>query len=423
MRLYGWLILSLILDPLISSNITFGATITSTSASNDNLFVQWSTSDPEQIDIIKWNPTGLTGNEPNLTNAGTNPFVPGDCNGSVVEYFGNSYAPPDPQDGGRVLVGAGTTGTRVAGPDHRVNINSSSTDCVPISAEVPVKTTYKFWQAGASINRIKVDRVFTFTTPFSNDFRPYIPRLFPYSDFSQVLHPNVSGTNLVTESVFDCPFGCIVTDWDGNNAAISWFTIHNPSSGQGLIVRRTPSTFPIALWIDNDDASSTNASSVLALQPSGHFTGRAEEEEFLCFYDSTTWTPSLRLPPGCLPPKNADDLVTFVPLASTYRTSSAPADCPSGFVGQFSFEARLTVKNSSPPISDLAVQVKNLTNGNLLHNADGGDGGVGSTLAVFEKNGYSDGILSRGEFVDVNFSICLKDNKPFTFFVDVLGMP
>jgi hypothetical protein len=382
------------------------------------LFVQWSASDPEQIDIIKWNPTGLTGSEPNLTKT----FVPGGCNSGDVENFGNSWAPPDPQVGGKVLLGAGTTGTRVAGPDHKVIISSSSTGCIPISAEVPVKTTYKFWHGGAPINRMKVDRVFTFTTPFSNDFRPYIPRLFPVSDFSQVLHPNVSGTNLVTESVLDCPFGCIVTDWDGNNTAISWFAIHNPSSGHGLIVRRTPSTFPIALWIDYDGGSSTNASSVLALQPSGRFTGRVEEEEFLCFYDSTTWTPSLRLPPGCLPPKNVDDLVTFVPIASTYQTSSASADCPSGFVVQFSFDARLTVKNSSPPISDLVVQVKNLTNGNLLHNADGGNGGVGSTLAVFEKNGYSDGTLSPGESVDVHFSICLKEKKAFSFFVDVLGL-
>jgi hypothetical protein len=117
-----------------------------------------------------------------------------------------------------------------------------------------------------------------------------------------------------------------------------------------------------------------------------------------------------------------NDLVTFVPLASTYRTTADSTGCPSGFVGTFSFDAWLTNKTSSPPLSDLAVQVKTLTNGNLLQNADGGNGGVGSTLTVPKKNGYSDGTLSSGELVDVHFSICLKTNKPFTFFVDVLGM-
>ena len=117
-----------------------------------------------------------------------------------------------------------------------------------------------------------------------------------------------------------------------------------------------------------------------------------------------------------------NDLVTFVPLASSYRTTADPTGCPSGFVGTFGFDARLTSKNSSPPLSDLAVQVKTLTNGNLLQNADGGNGGVGSTLTVPKTHGYADGTLSHGESVDVHFSICLKARKPFSFFVDVLGM-
>jgi hypothetical protein len=117
-----------------------------------------------------------------------------------------------------------------------------------------------------------------------------------------------------------------------------------------------------------------------------------------------------------------NDLVTLAPLASTYRTSADPTGCPSGFVGTFSFDARLTTKTSSPPLSDLAVQVKTLTNGNLLQNADGGNGGVGSMLTVPKTSGYADGTLSPGESVEVHFSICLKAKKPFSFFVDVLGM-
>jgi hypothetical protein len=116
-----------------------------------------------------------------------------------------------------------------------------------------------------------------------------------------------------------------------------------------------------------------------------------------------------------------NDLVTFVPLAPTYRTTADPTGCPSGFVGKFSFDAQLTSKNSSPPLSDLAVQVKTLTNGNLLHNADGGNGGVGSLSTVPKQSGYADGTLTPGESVDVQFSICLKDRKPFSFVVDVLA--
>ncbi|MGE0469387.1 MAG: hypothetical protein AB7L09_10130 [Nitrospira sp.] len=117
-----------------------------------------------------------------------------------------------------------------------------------------------------------------------------------------------------------------------------------------------------------------------------------------------------------------NDLVTFEPLASTYRTTSDSTGCPSGFVGKFGFDARLTNENSSPPLSDLAVKVKTLSNGNLLQNADGGNGGAGSTLTVPKQSGYADGILSPEESVVVHFSICLKAKKPFTFFVDMLGM-
>jgi len=116
-----------------------------------------------------------------------------------------------------------------------------------------------------------------------------------------------------------------------------------------------------------------------------------------------------------------NDLVTLVPVPSTYRTTADPTGCPSGFVGTFSFDAWLTNKTNSPPLSDLAMQVKTLTNGNLLQNADGGNGGVGSTLTVLKQHGYADGTLSRNEFVDVHFNICLKARTPFSFFVDVLG--
>jgi hypothetical protein len=120
-------------------------------------------------------------------------------------------------------------------------------------------------------------------------------------------------------------------------------------------------------------------------------------------------------------PAVVNALVSFDPLESTFMTTADTTGCPAEFVGKFSFDARLTNKSSSPPLSDLMVQVATLTNRNLLQNADGGPGGAGAMLTVPPKDGFADGVLSPEEFVDVPFVICLKEDKPFSFFVDVLG--
>ena len=120
-------------------------------------------------------------------------------------------------------------------------------------------------------------------------------------------------------------------------------------------------------------------------------------------------------------PGIVNDLVRFVRDRSTYVTTTDTTDCPSGFVGKFSFDAKLTNKGSSPPLTDLVVLVKTLTNGNLLHNADGGHGGEGATMTIPLTDAYADGVLSPGESVDVTFIICLTESKSFGFIVDVLG--
>ena len=73
-----------------------------------------------------------------------------------------------------------------------------------------------------------------------------------------------------------------------------------------------------------------------------------------------------------IPSRIVNELVTFVPIESTFNSSLNTAACPSGFIGEFSFSARLTDKESSPSISKLVANVTTLTNGNLLRNADGG---------------------------------------------------
>jgi len=117
-----------------------------------------------------------------------------------------------------------------------------------------------------------------------------------------------------------------------------------------------------------------------------------------------------------------NDRVTFVPLRPTFASTRDTTGCPSGFVGKFSFDARLTNISEDSSLSDLMVEVANITNGNLLQNADGGAGGVGAMLTAPKMGAYSDGVLSPGEFVDVPFVICLQMRTRFEFFVDVLGI-
>jgi hypothetical protein len=253
--------------------------------STSNFFIDWSETNPEEIVDIRWR------GSPNLTNTASNP----NCAGNL-EYFGNSWVSENEGTDAFFfgsLVGWGTTGTWDTPNSKKVDVASISSGCFG-SADVPVTTKYHFFDSGPAANRIKVQRQFAFGgTPYPHDIRPYIPRLYPRDSFTQVLHPNGTGTSLMTETTVGCDFGCIVTDWDG-----TWFAIHDPAIGRGMIVKRA-STSPAALWVDQDDASFTNSSSVLLLQPSGGFTGNVTETEFLCFYDSSTWTPSTSLPPGC----------------------------------------------------------------------------------------------------------------------------
>ena len=121
-------------------------------------------------------------------------------------------------------------------------------------------------------------------------------------------------------------------------------------------------------------------------------------------------------------PELVNNFISFIPNTSTFETNSDTSGCPTGFLGKFSFNARLADDSTSPSLSHLMVTVTTLSNGNLLENADFGPGGVGATLTVPRAGNFSDGLLSPGESVDVPFSICLKNTEPFSFFVDVLGI-
>jgi hypothetical protein len=116
-----------------------------------------------------------------------------------------------------------------------------------------------------------------------------------------------------------------------------------------------------------------------------------------------------------------NDRVSFEPLRPTFSFTADPAGCPDGFVGKFSFAARLT-NHQEQPLTDLFVSVTTLTHNNLLLNAEGPPFGVGARLTVPTGDDFSDGVLSHEEAVDVPFVICLKERRRFTFEVDVFGV-
>ncbi len=111
--------------------------------------------------------------------------------------------------------------------------------------------------------------------------------------------------------------------------------------------------------------------------------------------------------------------VDLFPLEYTFRFKPT-TECPDGYIGLFSFDSEL-INIDICSLSNLMVEVIELTNGNLIRNSDGGVEGVGSFITIEEKDEYSDGILNLGESVNITFEICVKEKKPFRFFVDLWG--
>lgn len=102
-------------------------------------------------------------------------------------------------------------------------------------------------------------------------------------------------------------------------------------------------------------------------------------------------------------------------------TAFSSTSCNSSPAGTFTITG--TFRNTSADdLFDLVFEVQSLTGGNVLCNADGGPGGVGSTLTAPLVGGFIDGKLAPGESVDVAFQIGLATRNRFTFLVDALGV-
>ena len=139
--------------------------------------------------------------------------------------------------------------------------------------------------------------------------------------------------------------------------------------------------------------------------------------------DNAYWIPGYIIEYG---PSDINDSVYFDPISSSYSFSTDTTGCPSSFTGKFKFAATLT-NISGMYLTDLIVEISNLTNANLIM-----DGnrllGVGEWFRVKEKDEYNgvlgrDLLSARGHHVDVPFTVCTKYKRPFQLYVNVLGEP
>lgn len=93
--------------------------------------------------------------------------------------------------------------------------------------------------------------------------------------------------------------------------------------------------------------------------------------------------------------------------------------CPTSFAGKFSFDAALS-NISDKTLSILNVKIDELTNNNLLLTTKELIG-EGDQFQVLKIDDYSDGYLNPDEYVNVPFTVCIENKKPFQFYVDVFG--
>jgi hypothetical protein len=114
------------------------------------------------------------------------------------------------------------------------------------------------------------------------------------------------------------------------------------------------------------------------------------------------------------PLQDVDGLVSLAPLTTSFDATPVVG----GPAGTFSIKATFT-NTSSTAIDRPVFQVKELSGGNLLLNADGGPGGVGARLT---PNVGADNVLSPGETLMTEFIVGLQKRTSFTFLVTLLGV-
>jgi hypothetical protein len=255
--------------------------------------------DPERIDSLKW--VDSSGKQTqNLAASG------GSSCSDRREWWGEAYGATEGQ--GPFLVVGGSTGTWSSPAPNQVRIQSeSSSNASCFTSQIPVTTTYTFFDSGPQANQIKVERTVPFDQhPYGNSqqqgLRVYVPRPL-VTTFSQVLYPDASGAVTASHVCDNC------APLDSSQWAGGWFADNNPIDNSGVVVLRDPADQPGAqLEIDEDIASGSNNTAIDLPQPPGGWSSPVDEVEYLCFYDATSWPVADRqaghpaiLPAGCGP--------------------------------------------------------------------------------------------------------------------------
>jgi hypothetical protein len=269
--------------------------------------------DPERVDSLRW----IDSNGVQSGNLAAQ--ASGGCNGDAVEFFGQSYG------GAGAFVVAGSAGSWTSPDANTVQIDSAAaTSC---GSNIPVRTTYTFYDVAPAYNEIAVTRRWDFSASHpSGDIRAYVPRL-DLNTYSQTLYPSGGMTpSLQAADPRACPSGCIEANWAG-----TWFAINDPTTGRGLVVLRDAGDqVPGQLVVDNDSYSSSNLSDVDLQGPaSGGWTGLVSETEYLCLYDLTSWPQSqrdqLEPPAGCGPvPVNTSPPTVSGDMISGHQLTADP---------------------------------------------------------------------------------------------------
>ncbi|NIO42631.1 MAG: hypothetical protein GTO41_22285, partial [Burkholderiales bacterium] len=110
------------------------------------------------------------------------------------------------------------------------------------------------------------------------------------------------------------------------------------------------------------------------------------------------------------PIEQINNLVTFEPNPASYSVVPGSIGCPPGYIAKFYFEAQLS-NDSRWVLSDLYIQVAVLRNDNVILISTGSAYSAGIVFPVHRADGYIDGRLGSAEYVDVPFTICLRNMR------------
>ncbi|HEY3636728.1 MAG TPA: hypothetical protein VGK90_01155 [Rhizomicrobium sp.] len=253
------------------------------------------TGDADRVDSISW----IDSNGNSTGNLAADSYGATDSCNDPYEYFGQAEGEPD-EGSAPLMVTGGEVSTWTGVSDLEGKTATTGFDCNNNPLSGRTKTTYKLFTSKKKVNELEVKRKFLFnsrTQEFSNTgLRAYMARL-PSTPYSTVLIPDSSGT-VQTYDSNNCGFPCEITDWNG-----TWFADDDGNGNGMVVIRSSSSTAPAIIAIDSDGFSDSNLTSVVLEQPEGGWKSAVTETEYVCFYDSTSWTQTQQaagqLPLGC----------------------------------------------------------------------------------------------------------------------------